>query len=87
MEQSISMNKSKKKKQKHNALAVNKIAQTYGFTERYIRQILNGDRVGIMADNVLKDYRLLCAQLSQTLDNTITNLVNKQRNEKANQTI
>ncbi|MFJ1378379.1 hypothetical protein ACILE8_08435 [Capnocytophaga canimorsus] len=51
------MDKSKQKREKYHPLAVNKVAEMYGYSARYIRQILKGDRKGLMADNVLRDYK------------------------------
>ena len=63
------MNKSKQKREKYHPLAVNKIAEMYGFSARYIRQILKGDRKGLMADNVLLvEQQKLSAQFQNTAD-------------------
>ena len=44
------MNKSTQKNNKYNPLAVNKVAEKYGFTPRYVRACLKGDYKGIMPD-------------------------------------
>ena len=54
------MDKNKQKREKYHPLAVNKVAEMYGFSARYVRQILKGDRKGLMADNVKRDYKRLC---------------------------
>lgn len=50
------MDKNKQKRERYHPLAVNKVAEMYGFSARYVRQILKGDRKGLMADNVLSSH-------------------------------
>lgn len=71
------MDKSKQKREKYNALAVNKIAEAYGFSARYVRQILKGDRKGLMADNVLRDYNKLARDFENAVNQAADNIINQ----------
>ena len=71
------MNKNKQKREKHHPLAVNKVAEIYGFSARYVRQILKGDRKGLMADNVKRDYKRLCNDIDQTTERVVENTINQ----------
>lgn len=71
------MDKSKQKREKYNALAVNKIAEAYGFSTRYVRQILKGDRKGLMADNVLRDYNKLARDFENAVNQAVDNIINQ----------
>ncbi|SDE08602.1 hypothetical protein [Riemerella columbipharyngis] len=65
------MDKSNQKRAKHNAIAVNKVAEKYGFTPRYVRMCLKGDHKGIMPDNIIKDYKMLCREFEHAIQKTI----------------
>jgi len=69
--------KSKQKREKYHPLAVNKIAEMYGFSARYVRQILKGDRKGLMADNVLRDYKELCKKIDQATEKAMNTIINQ----------
>lgn len=72
------MDKSKqKKREKYHPLAVNKVAEMYGYSTRYIRQILKGDRKGLMADNVLRDYKRLSREIDQATEKAVENIIKK----------
>lgn len=71
------MDKSKQKRKKYHPLAVNKVAEMYGYSARYIRQILKGDRKGLMADNVLRDYKELCKKIDQATENAMKTIINQ----------
>ena len=71
------MNKNKQKREKHHPLAVNKVAEIYGFSARYVRQILKGDRKGLMADNVKRDYKRLCNDIDQSTERVVENTINQ----------
>ncbi|MGP1501933.1 MAG: hypothetical protein ACTTJM_09155 [Bergeyella cardium] len=58
-------------------MAVNKVAEMYGYSARYIRQILKGDRKGLMADNVLRDYKELCKKIDQATENAMKTIINQ----------
>ncbi|WP_172914948.1 hypothetical protein [Capnocytophaga canis] len=71
------MDKSKQKREKYHPLAVNKVAEMYGYSARYIRQILKGDRKGLMADNVLRDYKQLSKEIDQATEKAVNNIINQ----------
>ncbi|WP_372472599.1 hypothetical protein AB4865_07215 [Capnocytophaga sp. ARDL2] len=71
------MNKSKQKREKYHPLAVNKVAEMYGYSARYVRQILKGDRKGLMADNVLRDYKQLSKEIDQATEKAVNNILNQ----------
>lgn len=76
-EQNNTMNKNKQKREKYHPLAVKKIAEMYGFSARYVRQILKGDRKGLMADNVLRNYKELCNEIDQATEQAVENIINQ----------
>lgn len=71
------MDKSKQKREKYHPLAVNKVAEMYGYSARYIRQILKGDRKGLMADNVLRDYKQLSKEIDQATEKAMNTIINQ----------
>ena len=71
------MDKNKQKREKYHPLAVNKVAEMYGFSARYVRQILKGDRKGLMADNVKRDYKRLCNEIDQATEQAVENIINQ----------
>ena len=71
------MDKSKQKRKKYHPLAVNKVAEMYGYSARYIRQILKGDRKGLMADNVPRDYKELCKKIDQATEKAMNTIINQ----------
>lgn len=66
------MDKSKQKRKQHNSLAVHITAEKFGYTDRYVRACLNGDRVGVMADEIKKVYKDACAKISDTVSDLKT---------------
>lgn len=71
------MDKNKQKRERYHPLAVNKVAQMYGYSARYVRQILKGDRKGLMADNVLRDYKQLSKEIDQATEKAVENIINQ----------
>lgn len=71
------MDKNKQKRERYHPLAVNKVAEMYGYSARYVRQILKGDRKGLMADKVLKDYKQLVKEIDQATEKAIANIINQ----------
>lgn len=71
------MDKNTQKRCKYHPLAINKIAEMYGYSERYIRQILKGDRTGLMAENVLRDYKRFVKEFDKATKNIVNNIVNQ----------
>lgn len=49
----------------------------YGFSQRYVRQILKGDRKGLMADHVIRDYKQLVKDLENAVCQVVNNLINQ----------
>lgn len=76
-EQNNAMDKNKQKREKYHPLAVKKVAEIYGFSARYVRQVLKGDRKGLMADNVLRDYKELCNEIDQATEQAVENIINQ----------
>lgn len=50
------MNKSNKKRSNYNEEALEAIKKKYGYSIDYIRKCLRGDRTGLMAEAIVKDY-------------------------------
>jgi hypothetical protein len=65
------MDKPTKKSNSYNSDVIKALVKKYGYTERYIRMCLSGDREGIMADNVKKDYKSLKTQIKKTIENNL----------------
>lgn len=65
------MNKSTQKRPRYNVTAVKKIAEKYGYTERYVRMCVRGDVDGVMPDKVVKDYKALAHKLESVTKNFI----------------
>ena len=61
------MDKSKQKNKSYNSLVVNKIAEMYGYTPRYVRGCIRGEFDGIMPDNVKKHYKEMASEISKTI--------------------
>ena len=57
---------------KYNFVAVNSLAQKYGFSARYIRDILSDNRTPIFSDRIKAEYQTLDNQIKQTIDNNKT---------------
>lgn len=53
------MNKSTKKRINFNEDILNLLKERYGYSIDYIRKALRGDRVGIMPDTLIKEYKKL----------------------------
>lgn len=65
------MNKSKQKRNNYNHIAVNKTAEVFGFSARYVRACLKGDRKGVMADNVIKQYKVFVLEIKKAVNNVV----------------
>lgn len=70
-EQTKQMDKSKQKRNNYNTMAVKKTAEVFGFSERYVRACLKGDRNGVMSDNVKKQYKIFVSEINKVVDNII----------------
>ncbi|MCK0203529.1 hypothetical protein [Ornithobacterium rhinotracheale] len=65
------MNKSKQKRNNYNHIAVNKTAEVFGFSARYVRACLKGDRKGIMPDEVIKQYKTFVSEINKAVEKII----------------
>lgn len=67
MTKGMSKNKTKKENYVFNQQVLSTLVEKYGLTVYYIRQCINGNRVGIMPDKIRKDYKELCAKVEAVL--------------------
>lgn len=58
------------KKEKHNTEVVSRIAEKYGFTPRYIRQILDDDRKPTFADKIKTEYKAAEKAMTDAINKT-----------------
>ncbi len=64
------MNKiSEKPRHRFNTRVINLLAEKYGFSDRYIKLILSGDRSPIISDQIKKEYKELVNNIEKSLDN------------------
>lgn len=50
-----------------NVLVLRRIAEKHKVTERFVRMCINGERHGVKADAIVKDYRDLLKAVKQVL--------------------
>ena len=72
------MSESTKKRINYNEDVLNLLKERYGYSLDYIRKSLRGDRVGIMPDTLIKEYKKLVKE-----DKILKDAVKKQLQEKA----
>ena len=65
------MNKSNKKRTYYNEEALEAIKKKYGYSTDYIRKCLRGDRTGLMADAIIKDYNESVAACKSAIEDKI----------------
>ncbi len=58
-----------KAKNRFNTQVVNLLAKKYGFSDRYIKQILSDDRSPIFSDQLKKEYKELINNIDKELSN------------------
>ncbi|WP_156809712.1 hypothetical protein [Riemerella columbina] len=58
-----------KKRNNYNIIVVKKTAEIFGFSDRYIRACLKGDRKGIMADQIIKQYKVFVLEIDKLVEN------------------
>jgi hypothetical protein len=64
------MDKSNEKSNENwNTSAIKALADKYGFSKRYIKQCINGDRTPIFADRIKAEYIALKTELDNLLNN------------------
>lgn len=69
-EQIEPMSKSNKKSsEKWNTSVLNALATKYGFTTRYIKQCITGERTPIFADRIKSEYKTLKTEMDNLLNN------------------
>lgn len=74
------MNKGTKKKQnykQYNGDAIEALVKKYDLSAYYIRQSINGNRVGIVPDKLKKEYPIICKDLENAKDAAVRKFTNK----------
>ena len=61
------MDKSTKKNNSFNSAVINALSDKHGFTTRFIRQCLTGDRNSLTADTIRKEYKTLVKEVEEIL--------------------
>ncbi|WGK94760.1 MULTISPECIES: hypothetical protein [Flavobacterium] len=56
-----------KKNNSYNVIAVNAVSVKLKISKQYVRQCVRGDRKGISADNIKKEYNNLVKKIDQLL--------------------
>jgi len=62
------MNKTKQKRANYNTQAVEKTAEYFHYTPRYVRMCIKGDAKGIMPDAVIKKYKEFVSRIKDALE-------------------
>lgn len=66
-----------KKRMSFNQDALDILSQRFGFSINYIQKSLRGDRVGIMPDELKKEYPIIVKELEEKRQATKSTLLNK----------
>jgi len=61
------MDKSTQKNKRHNVLVIKKLAEKFGYSERYVRGCMNGEFDGIMPDEVKRNYKIMESAINETV--------------------
>lgn len=64
------MDKRTKKRTNYNEGILNVLKDKYGYSLNYIRMSLRGDRVGIMPDQIIKEYKALDFASTKAIEET-----------------
>ncbi len=67
------MDKSITKKIYYNTGILNVLQKKYGYSIDYIRKSLRGDRVGVMPDEIKKEYKALEAAAQKAIEDKANN--------------
>ncbi|MBI1838253.1 MAG: hypothetical protein HYR91_13410 [Flavobacteriia bacterium] len=51
---------------RYNTIAVERLSVKHGFTKRFIRQCISGDRTSQTADTIKKDYKELVSKITES---------------------
>ena len=62
------MNKTNQKRANYNTQAVEKTAEYFNYTPRYVRMCIKGDATGIMPDAVVKKYREFVKRIEKAIE-------------------
>lgn len=68
------MNKSNKKRTYYNQSILLVIQERYGYSLDYIRKSLRGDRIGILPDKLVEEYKKLEQEANQAINNKANKL-------------
>ncbi|PIF44887.1 hypothetical protein CLU96_1883 [Chryseobacterium sp. 52] len=68
------MDKRTKKRTNYNEGILNVLKDKYGYSLNYIRMSLRGDRVGIMPDKIIKEYKALDFASTKAIEETAETL-------------
>lgn len=66
------MDKSNQKKKRHNVLVIKKLAEQFGYSERYIRGCMNNEHDGIMPDEIKKNYKTMETAINRAVKESQT---------------
>jgi len=61
------MDKNTQKKKRHNSLVIKKLAEKFGYTERYVRGCINKEFDGVMPDEIRSDYKTMEKAIEETV--------------------
>lgn len=62
------MDKTTQKKTSYNTVILNVLSNKYGYSIDYIRKSLRGDRVGVMPDELRKEYKALENEATKAIE-------------------
>lgn len=62
------MDKSNQKRNSYNTQVVNHLSGKHGFTKRFIRQCLGGERLSLTAHTICKEYKELTKKVLEALN-------------------
>ncbi|UGU15179.1 hypothetical protein LS482_16020 [Sinomicrobium kalidii] len=58
----------RKKRNTYNQEAINALSEKHGFTTRFIRQCISGERNSLTADHIHQEYRSLTAPTNKRIE-------------------
>lgn len=61
------MDKPTKKRKNYNTVVVNRLAEKYRVTRRFVTMSLSGDRESEVSDAIVKDYRMMSKKIDALL--------------------
>jgi hypothetical protein len=60
-----------KKYNKYNEISLEALYLKYNVTKYYIRQCISGRKTGLLADSIMKDYKIMEMERKQIVNNLI----------------